>query len=61
MRRAPVDNPTNVRFELDAKARLYRLASRYGVTASDLIRAAVNDKIPKWEKNGIVLPIRRTL
>jgi len=47
--------PTNVRIPPDQKERLRTLAIAVGITPSDLIRAALREKLPEWETNGVVL------
>ena len=53
------NNPTNIRFDEPTKKRLICVASRLGLTSSDLVRAAVDAQLPEWEKNGVTLK-RRT-
>ncbi len=56
VRRVP--NPTNVRFDDGTKSLLERMADEYGVTPSDLIRAAVREKLRVWQSEGVVLVAR---
>ena len=58
LRRVP--NPTNVRLSDNTKTSLRTLSDRFGVTPSDLIRAAVNQKLPEWEEKGVILLARKS-
>jgi predicted transcriptional regulator len=53
MKRKRVPNPTNVRLDNRAVDRLARVARRFNLTRSDLVRAAVNAKLPEWESGEI--------
>ncbi|MDD4737554.1 MAG: hypothetical protein PHP44_15755 [Kiritimatiellae bacterium] len=53
-------NPTNIRFDAEQVAALSEIASVYGISKADLVRAAVAAKLPEWELGGVILqPIRR--
>jgi len=45
----------NIRLDKKARLRLASLAKKYGITASDLVRFAINEKLPLWESQGISL------
>lgn len=52
-------NPTNIRFDEDQVAALSEIASVYGISKADLVRAAVSAKLTEWEAHGITLqPLR---
>lgn len=59
MKAKRVSNPTNVRFDDETKNLLVEVASKYGVSASDIIRFAVRDKLPQWLNSNVVLTPRR--
>jgi hypothetical protein len=46
-------NPTNVRFESGALKRLKVVAKRHRLKPSQLIREAVEEKLPEWEARGV--------
>jgi predicted transcriptional regulator len=50
-------NPTNVRLSMDARLRVDRIAQKYGIHSADLIRNALAEKLPEWERNGVKLAI----
>jgi len=31
------------------------MAERFGITASDLVRRAVDKKLPEWEREGVII------
>lgn len=47
-----VKQPTNIRFDKSTKKQILSLAAQFGVTSSDLIRAAVKEKLPIWAASG---------
>jgi hypothetical protein len=47
--------PVNIRFEPRERARLLRIASRFSLTPSTLVRVAVRLKLPEWERGPLVL------
>lgn len=53
MKRVP--NPTNIRFDDNTKSLLEQLAEEFCVTPSDLIRAAVREKLSVWQRDGVIL------
>jgi len=61
MKRQRVSTPSNIRFEGKTIDRLEQQAVRFGLTKSELVRQAVIDKLPEWEKsNGIIIRARTT-
>ena len=60
MKKARVPVITNVRLREPCKARLNSLADRFGVTASDLVREAIEQKLPEWERTGVILMARKS-
>ena len=56
MRKQRLTNPTNIRFSPVTHSRLKTLAERFGVTPTDLVRAATREKLKDWEAaNRVVL------
>ena len=55
-----VPSPINTRLASNTKLRLKKLATACGVTTSDLVRAALYQKIPAWEKRGVILLIKKS-
>lgn len=49
--------PITLRLDPSNRARIHRLAARHGVKASDLIRNALAEKVPHWERFGVKLAI----
>jgi hypothetical protein len=54
-----VPHPINVRVSDKTKERLDILAARCGLTASDLLRTALAEKLTEWEMSGVVILVRR--
>jgi predicted transcriptional regulator len=50
-----LQNGTNVRMDIETRRRVERLARRLRVKKSDLIRNAIYDVLPKWERHGVKL------
>lgn len=55
MKRNRLRNPTNIRFSDPVRDRLDRISTIYNVPVSDLVRTAVNQKVPEWEREGVRL------
>jgi len=45
----------NIRFDPRERARLLRIASRFGLNPSTIVRVAVRLKLPEWESGPLVL------
>ena len=58
MKQPRVPSPTNVRFDISTKRRLILLGDRMHLTASDIIRLAVAEKLPTWETDGVTIKPR---
>ena len=54
MKRDALQQPTQVRLPADLKARLSTAAEQFGLTASELIRRAIEYKLPDWEQSGVL-------
>lgn len=52
MKSKRLQKPTNIRFPEHVNQRLKLVADQFGVTASDLVRNAVMEKVADWEKTG---------
>ena len=52
MSREKLIDPTQVRFPKTLKSRLDDAAKRFGFPASELVRRAVEMKLPEWEQTG---------
>jgi predicted DNA-binding protein len=50
-----LQTPSNIRFSEPVKKELHRLSRRFGVTASDLVRNAVIEKIRDYHKQDAVI------
>ncbi len=50
-----VPEPMNVRFALHCTQRIKLIASRYHLTASDVVRAAVQEKLAEWERSDVLV------
>ena len=44
--------PVPVRFTITAKARVKSAAKRFGLSSSEIIRQAVEQQLPEWERLG---------
>jgi predicted transcriptional regulator len=55
-----VPNPVNIRLSNDMKIRAERLSARFNISFSDIMRAALNEKLSEWEsqKNIVLSPVR---
>jgi predicted DNA-binding protein len=49
------DKPANVRLAAGSKQRLTRVARAHGISSSDLVRTAIAEKLPQWERRGVSL------
>lgn len=47
--------PVNLRVDEATRKKLDSLARAHGVKTSDIVRFAINSKIPVWEKEGVYL------
>lgn len=47
--------PLNLRIDSKTRQRIETLAIQHGVKVSDIVRFAMADKIPEWEKTGVHL------
>lgn len=52
----PMGNGTTIRLGDRLNERVRKLASRHGVKASLIIRAALLNTLPSWETRGVSLP-----
>ena len=50
-----LSTPVPVRFSRDVKDRICAAAERFGMTASDIVRRAVEKKLPEWERDGVIV------
>lgn len=55
MKRAPLQHPTQVRLPKPLKTRLSEASERFGLPSSELIRRALEWKLPEWEQTGDLL------
>jgi predicted DNA-binding protein len=55
MKRDALLNPVPVRFPKQTRKRLLSTAQRFGLNASEIIRQAVDQKLPEWEKDGVLV------
>lgn len=46
-------NGTNVRFDEDTRNRVEKLAKKHRLKKADLIRNALQWKLPEWERDGV--------
>ena len=47
--------PVPVRFRPEIKNRLTRVSRRFHLTPSEIIRRAVDSKLPEWERGNVML------
>jgi predicted DNA-binding protein len=55
MKRDALLTPVPVRFPRKTKRQLILTARRFGLNASAIIRQAVEQKLPEWEKSGVLI------
>lgn len=55
MNQKPVKQPRNVRLDEKTILRLKTVAESHGISASDLVRNALIEKLPIWESRGVTL------
>lgn len=54
MKREALLDPVPVRFSGDTKRRLAKTAKRFGLNSSEIIRRAVENKLPEWESSEVL-------
>ena len=47
--------PTNIRFDIKTKKRLLSVAEQFGITQSELVRRATEEKLSDWERRGVLI------
>jgi predicted transcriptional regulator len=50
-----LNNGTNVRMDQETHDRVNKIAKRYRIKKSDIIRNALYEALPKWEREGVKL------
>jgi hypothetical protein len=53
--RSPFLDPVPVRFPPETKRRLKLAQRRFNLNASEIIRRAVEQKLPEWESSGMIV------
>lgn len=51
----PNTSPRNVRLDPVSIQRLKTIAANHGISTSTLVRNAVLEKLPQWERHGVTL------
>jgi len=55
MKRNTASTPASIRFDQATDTRLSDLANRFGLSRSEVVRFAVLQKLPEWEKKGVII------
>lgn len=48
-------DPVPVRFRPDSKRRLMDASKRFKLPESEIVRRAVDAKLPEWERDGVII------
>lgn len=55
MKKETLLDPVPVRFSGETKKRLAKTAKRFGLNSSEMIRRAVEHKLPEWETSEVLV------
>jgi predicted DNA-binding protein len=55
MNRDALLEPVPIRFSSTTKKRVEATAKRFGLKSSELVRRAVESKLPQWELEGVLI------
>jgi predicted transcriptional regulator len=54
-----LETPIPIRFSDGTRRQIRRVARRFGITPSQIIRSAVEEALPSWERGQFVLSPRK--